>query len=297
MRLLEVTGTEELPDALLERLRSLESENAHLSQDADFQRKQYERCLDDIANQVVRALLSQKGLREEIGHLQRRIKELENQNQALANILMSKLECNGSAFALPSTDGKCHEAISGSPWYPGTFPNDASLPKEVEESSLSNCVDSLATKNGGVKRLRRLYLSDIIDRGDTNVNSVESLVVVPIQRPKSLNLHLRASPRSPTGAVAGVNTKRCQHKKNKLNSGNFRKRFFYYYLKRSIAPGQLWNPEVARMRSKCGGNSTDSGKNTLLSLTRESTIKPFLNHKELFTQILCRIRNATHVEN
>ncbi|KAK6625417.1 hypothetical protein RUM43_005715 [Polyplax serrata] len=218
VRLLEVTGTEELPDALLERLRSLESENAHLSQDADFQRKQYERCLDDIANQVVRALLSQKGLREEIGHLQRRIKELENQNQALANILMSKLECNGSAFALPSTDGKCHEAISGSPWYPGTFPNDASLPKEVEESSLSNCVDSLATKNGGVKRLRRLYLSDIIDRGDTNVNSVESLVVVPIQRPKSLNLHLRASPRSPTGAVAGVTTKRCQHKKNKLNS-------------------------------------------------------------------------------
>lgn len=59
-----------------DRLRALEEENANLSQDSETAKKQYERCLDDIANQVVRALLSQKGLREEISNLQRRIKVL-----------------------------------------------------------------------------------------------------------------------------------------------------------------------------------------------------------------------------
>ncbi|KAJ8686414.1 hypothetical protein QAD02_022208, partial [Eretmocerus hayati] len=72
---------------LLARLASLESEHAALARDADAQRRQYERCLDDVANQVVRALLSQKGLREEIGALQRRIRELESQNRTLSGLL------------------------------------------------------------------------------------------------------------------------------------------------------------------------------------------------------------------
>lgn len=76
--------------ALLERLRALEADNRLLSGDAEQQRRQYERCLDDVANQVVRALLSQKGLREEIGALQHRIRELETQNRALTTLLVQQ---------------------------------------------------------------------------------------------------------------------------------------------------------------------------------------------------------------
>lgn len=44
----------------MERLRELEGENSSLTREGESQRKQYERCLDDVASQVVRALLAQK---------------------------------------------------------------------------------------------------------------------------------------------------------------------------------------------------------------------------------------------
>lgn len=49
-----------MQNTLLDRLRDLETENCNLTRDAELQRRQYERCLDDVANQVVRALLTQK---------------------------------------------------------------------------------------------------------------------------------------------------------------------------------------------------------------------------------------------
>lgn len=45
---------------LLERLRQLEAEKSSLVLENETQRQQYERCLDEIANQVVQALLTQK---------------------------------------------------------------------------------------------------------------------------------------------------------------------------------------------------------------------------------------------
>ncbi|XP_026670625.1 uncharacterized protein LOC108626429 isoform X4 [Ceratina calcarata] len=87
LRGLEAACAGEVHAALVARLATLETEHAALARDADAQRRQYERCLDDVANQVVRALLSQKGLREEIGALQRRIRELESQNRALSGLL------------------------------------------------------------------------------------------------------------------------------------------------------------------------------------------------------------------
>ncbi|XP_046597623.1 uncharacterized protein LOC107217344 isoform X2 [Neodiprion lecontei] len=87
LRGLEAACAGEVHAALVARLANLETEHAALARDADAQRRQYERCLDDVANQVVRALLSQKGLREEIGALQRRIRELEAQNRALSGLL------------------------------------------------------------------------------------------------------------------------------------------------------------------------------------------------------------------
>ncbi|XP_076754516.1 uncharacterized protein LOC143425524 isoform X3 [Xylocopa sonorina] len=79
LRGLEAACAGEVHAALVARLATLETEHAALARDADAQRRQYERCLDDVANQV--------GLREEIGALQRRIRELESQNRALSGLL------------------------------------------------------------------------------------------------------------------------------------------------------------------------------------------------------------------
>lgn len=45
---------------LLRRLRELEAENSALAQANENQRETYERCLDEVANHVVQALLNQK---------------------------------------------------------------------------------------------------------------------------------------------------------------------------------------------------------------------------------------------
>ncbi|KAJ2952538.1 hypothetical protein O0L34_g6857 [Tuta absoluta] len=50
-----------------------------------------ERRLDDVAQQVVRALLSQKSVREELGCARARVRELEAQNRALSALLVRQL--------------------------------------------------------------------------------------------------------------------------------------------------------------------------------------------------------------
>ncbi|XP_076450617.1 uncharacterized protein LOC143286749 isoform X2 [Babylonia areolata] len=68
---------------LLERLKMVEGENSSLVLENEQQRQQYEKCLDQIANQVVQALLAQKTLREECLKLQNRVHDLEMQNRQL----------------------------------------------------------------------------------------------------------------------------------------------------------------------------------------------------------------------
>ncbi|KAL1450735.1 hypothetical protein WDU94_003064, partial [Cyamophila willieti] len=81
-------GFEQVQTALLERLDALEIENCNLRQESDTQRRKYEKCLDDVANQVVRAILSQKGLREEIASLRRKLRDTECANIALSSLLV-----------------------------------------------------------------------------------------------------------------------------------------------------------------------------------------------------------------
>ncbi|KAL0893595.1 hypothetical protein ABMA27_013776 [Loxostege sticticalis] len=52
---------------------------------------EHERKLDDVAQQVVRALLSQKSIREELGCARARVRELEAQNRALSALLVRQL--------------------------------------------------------------------------------------------------------------------------------------------------------------------------------------------------------------
>ncbi|XP_061572175.1 nck-associated protein 5-like isoform X2 [Cololabis saira] len=77
---------------LLERLKALEDQNSVLASENENQREQYERCLDEVANQVVQALLTQKDLREECLKLRTRVFDLEQQNRALSIVFQQRIK-------------------------------------------------------------------------------------------------------------------------------------------------------------------------------------------------------------
>ncbi|XP_051797840.1 nck-associated protein 5 isoform X3 [Acanthochromis polyacanthus] len=77
---------------LLERLKALEEKNSALALENESQREQYERCLDEVANQVVQALLTQKDLREECLKLRTRVFDLEQQNRALSILFQQRIK-------------------------------------------------------------------------------------------------------------------------------------------------------------------------------------------------------------
>ncbi|KAJ8258223.1 hypothetical protein GJAV_G00194530 [Gymnothorax javanicus] len=82
---------EESSSQLREKVLELRAENSALALANESQREAYERCLDEVANHVVQALLNQKDLREECIKLKMRVFELERQNQTLSELLHHKL--------------------------------------------------------------------------------------------------------------------------------------------------------------------------------------------------------------
>ncbi|KAL4655588.1 nck-associated protein 5-like [Arapaima gigas] len=91
---------------LLERLRELEAENSALALANESQREAYERCLDEVANHVVQALLNQKDLREECIKLKMRVFDLERQNRTLTELFHQKLH---------SQSGTAQQLLQASP--------------------------------------------------------------------------------------------------------------------------------------------------------------------------------------
>ncbi|KAI4588467.1 hypothetical protein MJG53_002875, partial [Ovis ammon polii x Ovis aries] len=74
------------------RLKLLNTaENSALALENENQREQYERCLDEVANQVVQALLTQKDLREECVKLKTRVFDLEQQNRTLSILFQQRV--------------------------------------------------------------------------------------------------------------------------------------------------------------------------------------------------------------
>ncbi|XP_014802939.1 PREDICTED: nck-associated protein 5-like [Calidris pugnax] len=109
---------------LLQRLRELEAENSALAQANENQRETYERCLDEVANHVVQALLNQKDLREECIKLKKRVFDLEPCAIAFSKPVVSPNPCDSacSPQVPPSVP-------SGSPGLsPGGPPLDALSP-------------------------------------------------------------------------------------------------------------------------------------------------------------------------
>ncbi|XP_060922847.1 nck-associated protein 5-like isoform X2 [Limanda limanda] len=91
-RLLDPEAEEDRTLVLLERLNALEERNSTLTSENENQREQYERCLDEVANQVVQALLTQKDLREECLKLRTRVFDLEQQNRALGVLFQQRIK-------------------------------------------------------------------------------------------------------------------------------------------------------------------------------------------------------------
>lgn len=100
---------EESSSELLERVRELQAENSALSLANESQREAYERCLDEVANHVVQALLNQKDLREECIKLKMRVFDLERQNRTLCELLQEKLH---NQSCVHQQTGSCLEHIA-----------------------------------------------------------------------------------------------------------------------------------------------------------------------------------------
>ncbi|XP_019746824.1 nck-associated protein 5 isoform X3 [Hippocampus comes] len=127
---------------LLERLKTLEERNSVLALENESQREQYERCLDEVANQVVQALVTQKDLREECLKLRTRVFDLEQQNRALgilfqqrikptSELLLQEIQFNGKS-GLPIT--KCLSQLSLTAPMP-VYPRSSCSSSELSLSS------------------------------------------------------------------------------------------------------------------------------------------------------------------
>ncbi|CAG9862014.1 unnamed protein product [Phyllotreta striolata] len=206
-RQLEQAGKDNNPEGLLQ------AHAAALQRQAEESRKQYERCLDDVANQIVKALLTQKGLKEEVGCLNTKIHELENQNQALASMLVHQLRNDGPDSpddAFPKRHRRGVDACS-----PGAS-TALSVPRIKHCNSFNSEVldDDDADKRLGADTAildTRLSFEDkkrhqILTKLWTELKgaevtpkrliealtAVDSALWVPPKRPVSLNLHLPA---------------------------------------------------------------------------------------------------------
>ncbi|XP_048455193.1 nck-associated protein 5 [Rhincodon typus] len=128
---------------LLERLRTLEAENSALALENEHQREQYERCLDEVANQVVQALLTQKDLREECLKLRTRVFDLEQQNRALSVLFQQRVR-----LASDSLLQKLHSRIvdlSSGDLFSNAERNRSPIQSRITETQIHGALENIPT--------------------------------------------------------------------------------------------------------------------------------------------------------
>jgi hypothetical protein len=211
----------------------LHAHAAALHRHAEESRKQYERCLDDVANQVVKALLAQKGLREEVGVLNNRIHELESQNRALTSMLVHQLrgdtppepeakpatpeDSNPSTTVVKHYNSFNSEVLDETPTENRDNGNETALSRI--ERRLSANSEILDTRLSLEDKKRHQVLTKLwTELKGTEVtpkkllealSAVDSALWVQPQRPVSLNLHLpivQASKYRRTRPILGRNS-------------------------------------------------------------------------------------------
>ncbi|XP_018334223.1 uncharacterized protein LOC108743243 isoform X2 [Agrilus planipennis] len=205
------------------------AQTAALHKQAEESRRQYERCLDDVANQVVKALLAQKGLKEEISNLNKRIQDLESQNRTLTSMLVHQLQGDSTSLSDSELSPSRHLALEEYKDYDATS-TDAS-PSHIlttkQSSDMKHCnsfnSDVLnETKSESFVKMHEKHLSadsNVVDnklsledkkrhqvltrlwtelkgaevtpkRLLEALSAVDPSFRLPPQRPVSLNLHL-----------------------------------------------------------------------------------------------------------
>uniref|UniRef100_A0A8C8SP91 NCK associated protein 5 n=1 Tax=Pelusios castaneus TaxID=367368 RepID=A0A8C8SP91_9SAUR len=133
----ESSSTEkEKTKLLLERLKTLEAENSALALENENQREQYERCLDEVANQVVQALLTQKDLREECIKLKTRVFDLEQQNRKLSVLFQQRLKPASDLLLQSSTNWDKRISIGSSLPSNLSSPVDDLPPTRIKENHI-----------------------------------------------------------------------------------------------------------------------------------------------------------------
>lgn len=155
---------------LMDRLRELEAENSALMLANESQREAYERCLDEVANHVVQALLNQKDLREECIKLKMLVFDLERQNRALCELFQQKLpnqppaHCQVQAGPLPDCGTSLHQDAAKQAEPPHTDTpakgNGYRAPHAASPSSLEALSPFLRKKAHILEVLRRMEESD-----------------------------------------------------------------------------------------------------------------------------------------
>ncbi|XP_064211325.1 uncharacterized protein LOC661743 isoform X3 [Tribolium castaneum] len=176
----------------------LQAHAAALHRHAEESRKQYERCLDDVANQVVKALLAQKGLREEVVHLNSRIHELEAQNRALTSMLVHQLRGDTPS---PDPEENLPTVIKHfNSFNSDDTPDNHETALSKFERRLSTNSEILDTKLSFEDKKRHQVLTKLwteLKGSEVTpkklleaLGSVDSSLWVQPQRPVSLNLHL-----------------------------------------------------------------------------------------------------------
>uniref|UniRef100_A0A6I8NI98 NCK associated protein 5 n=1 Tax=Ornithorhynchus anatinus TaxID=9258 RepID=A0A6I8NI98_ORNAN len=130
------SGENEKTTLMLSRLKALEAENLALALENENQREQYERCLDEVANQVVQALLTQKDLRKKCVKLKARVSHLEEQNRALSVLLQQRIRPACDLLlqeCLLSTACRLPASTTPGPW------RSAGLGRGPPRSSCNDC--------------------------------------------------------------------------------------------------------------------------------------------------------------
>ncbi|XP_042318907.1 nck-associated protein 5 isoform X2 [Sceloporus undulatus] len=142
---------------LLERLKALEAENSALAMENENQREQYERCLDEVANQVVQALLTQKDLREECLKLKTRVFDLEQQNRTLSVLFQQRVKPT-SGLLLQKLHSRILDLLSGD-FLSEVEKNRSLIQSQSADVQVHECQQNMKSGVPALKCTSQLYVT------------------------------------------------------------------------------------------------------------------------------------------
>uniref|UniRef100_A0A3P8XVA5 Nck-associated protein 5 C-terminal domain-containing protein n=1 Tax=Esox lucius TaxID=8010 RepID=A0A3P8XVA5_ESOLU len=290
---------------ILERLRALEAENSALTMENDNQRKQYERCLDEVANQVVQALLTQKDLKEECVKLRTRVFDLEQQNRILTVLFQQRIKTSTNPISEEvQRNGKM--GVSAGRW-----PSLLSLtcPRSScsgSEASLSSACSEYSSGSHTWAEGRGYSKQSAISREKRmSAGSVSSHHSVPADQPdlswkqghilKGLKrLQMRSpAPKETSSLVSTSHFKDCMTSNEGIYSLGAKCRAQGVVPKLTLVKGKTFKPGVSTLIS----DSDDADDESPQSLARESCDQPIEDIVHLEREPVSELRMEKEVKS